>query len=110
MKEVRRVISPTGTAVLQVPAFYQGATTLEAGPDEADRLRVFQDAGIFRCYTDGDYVYRLQSAGFRVRHVRAIDFPACDIQSYSLKAQVLHVCTSTDIPAEEASGRGIGHT
>ncbi len=109
MKEVRRVLSPTGTAVLQVPAFYQGETTLEAGPDEADRLRIFQDASIFRSYTDDDYVHRLQWAGFRVRHVRAIDFPARDIQRYSLKGEVLHVCTSTEIPTKEASGRGIGH-
>ena len=96
MREVRRVLSESGTAVLQVPAFYEGETTLEAGPEEADRLRVFNDVGISRCYTDADYVKRLEDAGFRVRHYRAAQFSASDVRRYSLKAEVVHVCTCSD--------------
>jgi SAM-dependent methyltransferase len=93
MREVHRVLRPTGTAVLQVPAFYEGATTLEAGPEEADRLRLFKDVGISRCYTDADYVHRLQEAGFQVRHYRAKDLPEREVEKYALKAEVFHVCT-----------------
>lgn len=100
MREVRRVMRPSGTAVLQVPAFYEGETTLEAGPDEADRLKIFSDVGISRCYTDADYTDRLKEAGFEVRHYRATDFPESDVVRYSLKAEVFHVCTCAENQAE----------
>lgn len=91
MAELFRVLDPMGTAVLQVPAFHTGATTLETN-FRAERLRVFHDEGIVRCYTDADYVARLQAAGFAVQHFRAADLPSADVRRFSLKAEVLHIC------------------
>jgi SAM-dependent methyltransferase len=91
MAELLRVLSPQGTAVLQVPAFHRGSTTLETHSRE-ERLRVFHDDGIYRCYTDADYVARLRDAGFVVEHFRAADFRCEDVRRFSLKAEVLHIC------------------
>ncbi len=91
MAEIFRVLHPTGVALLQVPAFYQGETTLETNSLE-ERLAVFHDEGIFRCYTDADYVERLQAAGFSVEHFLAADQPAATVHREQLKAEVLHVC------------------
>lgn len=91
MKEVFRVMSPTGIALLQVPAFYQGETTLETN-SLAERMATFHDEGIFRCYTDADYVARLQTAGFRVRHFLAAELPSELVRRHQLKSEVLHAC------------------
>jgi len=91
MGELFRVLDSRGTALLQVPAFHTGATTLETHSLE-ERLQVFHDEGIFRCYTDADYVARLQATGFAVQSFRAGDLAAKDVRRFSLKAEVLHVC------------------
>jgi hypothetical protein len=85
------VLHPDGIALLQVPAFHPGQTTLETNSRD-DRLRCFHDDGIYRCYTDADYVLRLSEAGFTVIHFRADDFSPEEIRRYSLKKEVLHVC------------------
>jgi SAM-dependent methyltransferase len=91
MKEVFRVLSPRGVALLQVPAFYHGATTLETNSLE-ERMATFHDEGIFRCYTDADYVARLQTAGFRVQHLLASELSSSLVQIHQLKSEVLHAC------------------
>lgn len=91
MREVLRVLHPQGTAVLQVPAYHCGASTLETH-SRAERLRVFQDDGIYRCYTPQDYVDRLQETGFIVETFRASLLPASIVRRYALKDEVLHVC------------------
>lgn len=91
MREVCRVLRTGGTAVLQVPAFYRGQETLEPHSLE-ERLRVLQDAAMFRCYTPDDFVRRVQHAGFDVEVFSAASFPAAVIRRYSLKHEVLHVC------------------
>lgn len=91
MREVRRVMRPQGLALLQVPAFHDGATTLETdGLDE--RMSVFGDAGIFRCYTPEDYLRRLRESGFEVDVFRADALPTELVQRLALKREVLHVC------------------
>lgn len=91
MREVFRVMHPMGTAVLQVPAFHEGPTTVETSSRD-ERLRTFQDEGIFRCYTDADYVARLNSIGFEVEHFRAAGQPANMVKRHGLKGEVLHTC------------------
>ena len=91
MREVFRVMRPGGVALLQVPAFYQGTTTLETN-SYAERMSVFNDEGIFRCYTDADYVERLNQAGFQVRHFLASGLPPDLIRRHSLKNEVVHAC------------------
>ena len=95
MKEVHRVMKPDGVALLQVPAFFQGAATLETNSLE-ERLSIFHDEGIFRCYTDGDYVERLSSVGFRVHHLWAEQLPQDVLVRHQLKKEVLHVCRRED--------------
>jgi SAM-dependent methyltransferase len=91
MRELCRVLHPQGVALLQVPAFYSGPCTLETNSRD-ERLAAFHDEGIYRCYTDADYVARLQDAGFDVEHYRAEQRPPTEIQREQLKAEVLHVC------------------
>lgn len=91
MREVRRVLRPSGVALLQVPAFYSGETTLES-VDEEDRKRKFSDPMMYRCYTDLDYVHRLNRCGFRVARFRASDFEPSLVQRHQLKQEVLHAC------------------
>lgn len=95
MREVFRVMSPNGIALLQVPAFYQGTTTLETN-SLAERMATFHDEGIFRCYTDADYVARLQSVGFCVRHLLAAELPSELVRRHQLKNEVLHVCCKNE--------------
>ena len=102
MKEFFRVLHPEGAAVLQVPAFHQGATTLETH-SRAERLQAFHDDGIFRCYTDADYVARLHDAGFAVSRYRAETFTETEIRRFSLKQEVFHICTK---PSARAVDRG----
>jgi hypothetical protein len=91
MREVFRVLHLEGTAVLQVPAFHTGQTTLETSSRE-DRLRVFSDEGIYRCYTDADYIARLSEAGFFVSRFTARQCGPEQVRRSSLKSEVLHVC------------------
>lgn len=98
MKEVFRVMSPTGIALLQVPAFFQGATTLETN-SLAERMTTFNDEGIFRCYTDADYIARLQSVGFHVRHLLAAELPPDLVKKHQLKREVVHACCKSETAA-----------
>ncbi len=91
MREVHRVLHPQGVALLQVPAYWPGEHTVETNSLE-ERLRVFKDVGIHRCYTDADYVQRLCDAGFDVEHIRAAELPEEQRHRMELKGEVLHVC------------------
>ena len=91
MREVRRVLHPDGVAVLQVPAFCTANDTIETqGHDE--RMRVFADDGIYRCYTNADYEQRLQASGFIVECVRATSLPDAQVRKAALKQELLHAC------------------
>lgn len=91
MREVFRVLHPDGVAILQVPAFHTGATTLEThGADE--RRAVFGDDGIYRIYTDADYRARLAATGFEVSVFSHDDLPASLVQRCQLKREFLHLC------------------
>jgi hypothetical protein len=91
MREVRRVLSPRGVAVLQVPAFEAGPNTVEtSGP--ADRLRVFGDEGISRRYTNEDFMNRLRAAGFAVAEYRADSLTPAECERQQLKLEHLHAC------------------
>lgn len=91
MREVCRVMHAQGIALLQVPAFHKGATTLETHSLE-ERLAVFGDAGISRCYTNDDYEQRLREAGFAVTAFRTNDLPQNLVRKFALKNEVLHIC------------------
>ncbi len=91
MREVYRVLHPDGLAILQVPAFYPGETTLETN-GRAERMATFGDDGIYRCYTNNDYEVRLRSVGFEVTAFRANNVAANFVELHQLKQEVLHLC------------------
>lgn len=91
MREVFRVLRPDGSAILQVPAFHQGATTLETHSRE-ERMAAFGDDGISRCYTNADYESRLQSVGFEVIAFRAGEVSDQLVAHLQLKREILHIC------------------
>lgn len=91
MREVRRVMREGGVALLQVPAFHRGETTIETN-NLQQRLDVFGDEGIFRCYTNDDYEARLRDAGFEVEAFRAEQLPVDAVARQALKCEVLHIC------------------
>jgi len=91
MREVYRVLHPDGLAILQVPAFHAGDTTLETNSLE-ERIAEFSDDGIYRCYTNEDYEGRLRSVGFEVRAFRAGEVAAGPVERYQLKREVMHLC------------------
>ncbi len=91
MREVFRVLSDRGVALLQVPAYYKGTSTLETNTRD-ERLAAFSDEGIFRNYTGANYVERLESAGFEVTKFSANDLPEAAVRQFQLKREVLHVC------------------
>ena len=94
MREVARVLQPSGVAILQVPAFFTGPTTLEPTSDR-ERLAAFHVEGIYRCYPNDDYERRLDDAGFDVHAFRAATLDAGLVERCQLKREVLHVCTKS---------------
>jgi SAM-dependent methyltransferase len=92
MRELHRVLKQGGLALLQVPAFESGPSTVEPA-DAAGRLRVFGDELIFRRYTNEDYRRRLRAAGFAVDEFRARDLSPGLVERLQLKAEVVHLCT-----------------
>jgi SAM-dependent methyltransferase len=91
MREIHRVLHPSGLALLQVPAFERGPHTVETQGRDS-RLATFGDDGIYRRYTNDDYHDRLREAGYRVEEFRAIDQPEALGVRHQLKREVLHLC------------------
>lgn len=68
MKEILRVLTPAGVAILQVPFSDTLPATLEdpSVNDPAERARRFGQRDHVRIYALHDYLHRLGNAGFRV--------------------------------------------
>jgi SAM-dependent methyltransferase len=73
MAELRRVLKPSGWALILVPIF--GDTTVEdpSITDPGERLESYGHPDHVRIY-GADYIDRLRDAGFAVEHLRAADF------------------------------------
>jgi len=65
MRELRRVLRPTGFAVLQVPISVEQTVEDPSIQDPAERMRLFGHPDHVRRYGT-DYVDRLRESGFRV--------------------------------------------
>lgn len=68
LSEIRRVLKPGGTAILQVPIAMKLAKTIELELDStgADRIRLVGQDDHLRLFNQADYVSTLEKAGFDV--------------------------------------------
>ncbi|WP_100802127.1 class I SAM-dependent methyltransferase [Ulvibacter sp. MAR_2010_11] len=96
MQELYRVLTPGGTAILQVPYDAERSVTFEDDSitDPKERARIFGQYDHVRVYGI-DYFEKLASVGFKVE---AVDYTkslsAADIDRYRLaKGELLPVCT-----------------
>lgn len=90
MREILRVLSPGGTAVLTVPQTDNLAKT-HSDPsitDPLERERLFGQADHLRIFGD-DVKELLESVGFRVRAISADDFPPDAVKRHVLFPPVL---------------------
>jgi len=90
LREVFRVLSPGGRAILTVPQKDELAATLEdpAVTEPEDRKRLFGQADHLRIYGH-DFPRRLEEAGFAVRVVGEADFPPETVGRHVLAPPVI---------------------
>jgi SAM-dependent methyltransferase len=74
LREMRRVISPTGAALLQVPITTEETWGDPSVTDPAERTRLFGQFDHVRRYGP-DFIDIVRSCGFEVDHVRVPDLP-----------------------------------
>jgi SAM-dependent methyltransferase len=87
MRELHRVLRPGRPALLQVPIGRVLRETLEdpTAVTEADRIHRFGQRDHVRLYAAGDYMTRLERAGFRVELKSAVDCVGEEVvQRYAL--------------------------
>jgi SAM-dependent methyltransferase len=89
LRELHRVLAPGGWAVLQVPIAARAENTDEDPSLPADeRARRFGDPTHVRLYAEGDYVRRLDEAGFEVTARSALELlGARTVDAYGLAGE-----------------------
>ena len=89
LRELHRVLAPGGWAVLQVPIAAGAEHTDEDQSAAAEeRARRFGDPTHVRLYAEGDYVRRLEEAGFEVDAKSALELlGARTVEAYGLAAE-----------------------
>lgn len=95
MREIRRVLSPTGIAILQVPISLKLEHTVEGDgtEDDDEKLRLYGQRDHVRIYCEADYTARLRSAGFNVEHYCAFEDDEAAATHLRLDPlEVLHIC------------------
>lgn len=113
MAEIRRVLAPAGTAVLQHPIDADRATTHEnpAVTTPRDRRQAFGQADHVRLY-GRDFDDRLRAAGFELNVVRYADeLDSEEVRRYglrdtgALRSQDLYICRHVDPAPDEPGGQ-----
>lgn len=96
MRELRRVLRPTGWAILQVPILLERTEEDPSLTDPEERLRRFAQRDHVRAYGP-DYAERLRAAGFEVRLDRYAERlgPKRARRHGVLSEEVVHYCTKT---------------
>ncbi len=93
MRELRRILSPTGWGIILAPVEQDREVTFEDDTitDEAERTRIFGQYDHRRIY-GRDYPDRLREAGFKVEAINYIEsFSAQEQHLYSLNAEVIYL-------------------
>lgn len=78
LRELFRVLAPSGQAILMVPIALTLQETLEdpCAVSEADRWRLYGQADHVRAYSKKDFCSRIAQAGFHLEQLSQVDFPA----------------------------------
>ncbi|MBZ6075879.1 class I SAM-dependent methyltransferase [Microvirga puerhi] len=95
MREIHRVLSPTGVAVLQVPIALKLERTIEGDGTETEdeKLIRYGQRDHVRIYNETGYTERLEAAGFSVEHYSAFDDSETAAAEWRLNPfEILHVC------------------
>ncbi|MBF9233916.1 class I SAM-dependent methyltransferase [Microvirga alba] len=95
MREIRRVLSPRGIAILQVPLSLKLKESIEGDGSEPEdeKIRLYGQRDHVRIYTEADYTARLEAAGFLVEHYSAFDVDHVAATELRLNPlEVLHIC------------------
>ena len=109
MRECQRVLKPGGWAILQVPIALKLEHTIEdpSETDPAARQRRFGQDDHIRIYTQGDYVARLQRAGFEVEQFRWTEeraaYGGAENRYGLLEKEVLFFCRKPTAQAPDKS-------
>jgi SAM-dependent methyltransferase len=90
MRELQRILSPDGVAVLTVPQADHLPAKIELSPDAsaADRLRLAGQEDHQRIYGE-DFAGLLQQTGFHVTSVDESSFPVSFVRRHCLRPPVL---------------------
>jgi SAM-dependent methyltransferase len=96
MAEMRRVLKPTGWAIMQSPQDWALATTFEDKTitDPKERERLFKQDDHFRIF-GRDYNKRLEQGGWTVKEDRFVmEMPKKEANRFALpKEEIIYLCT-----------------
>ena len=96
MKELYRILTPGGTAILQIPQDLKRANTFEDNSitSRKERAKIFGQYDHVRVY-GRDYFDKLRSIGFKVKEVNYTQtLSASEIDTFRLaKGEIIPVCT-----------------
>lgn len=95
MKEIQRVLSPDGVAILQVPISLKLDRTIEGdgSEPEPEKIRLYGQRDHVRIYTESDYIRRLGAAGLEVERYSAFDDDEVAARKLRLNPlEILYVC------------------
>jgi SAM-dependent methyltransferase len=95
LRELHRVLKPGGWGITMAPIVLSLQQTREdpSITDESLRVRLFGQRDHVRLYAKGDFVRRLESAGFKVRQLTVNDFGREVFQRRGIALRsVLYVC------------------
>jgi ubiquinone/menaquinone biosynthesis C-methylase UbiE len=99
MREILRVLKPSGTAIMQVPLRADWDQTLEdpSITDKEERIRLFGQYDHLRMYGQ-DYPKRLEEEGFTVEEFDiSKELTSQEFQRYALpKGELLYICRKKD--------------
>jgi hypothetical protein len=95
MEEMRRVLKPTGWAIMQSPQDWALATTFEDKTitDPKERERLFKQDDHFRIFGK-DYNKRLEQGGWHVTEDKFVmEMPAERVKRFALpKEEIIYLC------------------
>ena len=94
IREIGRVLKPSGWALLQVPM--SDTKTVEADDTPKERLRLFMDAAMFRAY-GADVLNRFEREALSVRVLHASEVVSVrEEERFAIAGEKLLVCTKRE--------------